>query len=93
MTLVFEWDHNKAKSNFAKHGVSFDEASTVFKDALAITIGDPIHSDAEDRFVVIGCSHRNRILVVVHTDRGDRIRIISARPATRKERNCYEENN
>lgn len=92
MALVFEWDQNKAKSNLAKHGVLFDEASTVFKDKLSITIGDPIHSDDEDRFVVIGCSYRNRILVVVHTDRGDRIRIISARPATRRERIYYEEN-
>jgi len=93
MTLGFEWNAEKAKTNLSKHGVSFDEASTVFKDELSITIADPMHSDDEDRFVVIGCSHRNRILIVVHTDRGDRIRIISARPATRKERKYYEENN
>ena len=92
MALVFEWDHQKAKTNLAKHGVSFDEACTVFKDEMSITIGDPLHSDDEDRFVVIGRSFRNRILVVVHTDRGDRIRIISARSATRKERIHYEEN-
>ncbi len=91
MALVFEWDPNKARSNLAKHGVSFDEASTAFRDALSITIGDPLHSEYEDRFVLIGASCRNRLLVVVHTERGDRIRIISARVATRQERIRYEE--
>ena len=91
MPLQFEWDSRKAKSNVAKHGISFDEASTVFQDVLSITISDPLHSVEEERSVVIGHSCRHRLLVVVHTDRDDRIRIISARQATRKERRYYEE--
>jgi uncharacterized protein len=90
MPLLFEWDPAKGRSNIAKHGVAFDEASTCFEDALSITILDPLHSQEEERFVLIGHSHRNRILVVVHTDGGERIRIISARPATNKERRFYE---
>jgi uncharacterized protein len=81
----------ETRANLVKHGVSFDEASTVFQDSLSITISDPLHSEDEERFVVIGYSCQNRLLVVVHTDRGDRIRIISARPASRKERRTYEE--
>ena len=92
MALLFEWDASKARANVTKHGVTFDEASTVFQDALSVTIGDPLHSDGEDRFVLVGHSHKNRLLVVVHTERGDRIRIISARQATAKERCTYEEN-
>ncbi|MBM4020049.1 MAG: BrnT family toxin [Planctomycetes bacterium] len=92
MALAFEWDANKARANRAKHGVSFDEASTAFGDPLSITISDPLHSEDEERFVLIGRSLRNRLLVVVHTERGDRIRIISARPATRSERLRYEKN-
>ena len=92
MPLSFEWDDNKARANFAKHGVSFDEASSVFGDPLSITISDPAHSQAEDRFIIIGNSHRQKLLVVVHTDRGDSIRIISARRASRRERKMYEEN-
>ena len=91
MPLSFEWDENKASSNFAKHRVSFDEASSVFGDPLSITISDPAHSQAEDRFIIIGNSHRQKLLVVVHTDRGDNIRIISARRASRRERKTYEE--
>ncbi len=91
MALVFEWDTKKARSNLAKHGISFDEASTAFGDPLSITIGDPLHSEREDRHVLIGCSFANTLLVVVHTERGGRIRIISARPATRRERLRYEE--
>jgi uncharacterized protein len=91
MALLFEWDPNKAESNLVKHGVSFDEASTAFRDVLSITIDDPLHSEDEDRFVLLGTSSRNRLLVVAHTERGDRIRIISARPATRRERLRYEE--
>ncbi len=91
MALLFEWDPRKARSNLAKHGVSFDEASTTFEDILSIAIGDPLHSEDEERFVLVGHSCRNRLLVVVHTDRGDRVRIISARPATRVERTRYEE--
>lgn len=92
MPLSFEWDHKKAGSNARKHGVSFDEASTVFGDRLSLTIRDPAHSQEEDRFVTIGRSHRGKLLVVVHTERGDNLRIISARPASRSERKTYEEN-
>ena len=92
MALLFEWDPRKAPSNLAKHGVSFEEASTAFQGTLSITIGDPLHSRDEERFVLIGWSCRNRLLVVVHTERGDRIRIISLRPATRRERLRYEKN-
>jgi uncharacterized DUF497 family protein len=91
MTLAFEWDDDKAKANQRKHRVSFEEASTVFGDPLALTIPDPLHSEEEDRFVTLGESHRRRLLVVVFTERGDKIRIISARAATRRERNDYEE--
>jgi uncharacterized DUF497 family protein len=91
MPLLFEWDPDKARANAEKHGVTFDEASTAFADALSVTIPDPLHSDEEDRFVLMGRSHRNRLLVVVHTDRGNRIGIISARRATGKERRQHEE--
>lgn len=91
MSLDFEWDNDKAKRNVRKHGVSFQEASTVFNDPLALTIDDPLHSDEEDRFVIIGESHRRRFLVVAFTDRDDKIRIISARVASRRERKDYEE--
>ena len=90
--LIFEWDPKKGKSNLGKHGVSFDEASTAFKDPLSLTIDDPLHSNDEDRTVLIGISYKNRILVVVHTERGDNIRIISARKAVKKERKYYESN-
>ncbi|MBI2423062.1 MAG: BrnT family toxin [Candidatus Hydrogenedentes bacterium] len=89
--MPFEWDPEKAETNAGKHGVSFDEASSAFADVLSITIPDPLHSGSEGRFVLIGCSHRNRLLVVVHTEREERVRIISARLATRKERRQYEE--
>jgi uncharacterized DUF497 family protein len=92
MTILFEWDPKKARRNLAVHGVSFDEASTAFRDPLSVTIDDPLHSEHEERLVLIGQSHSNRILVVVHTERGDRIRIISARLATNRERHRYEEN-
>jgi uncharacterized DUF497 family protein len=91
MPLNFEWDENKAKSNLAKHGVSFEEAATVFGDPLSITIPDPAHSQIENRSVILGNSHDQKLLVVVHTDRGDNIRIISARRASRNERINYEE--
>lgn len=90
MALFFEWNENKANTSFKKHGVSFEEATTVFGDVLSITINDPLHSIDEDRLIIIGHSHKNRLVVVVHTERGDKIRIISARPATRRERNFYE---
>ena len=91
MGLLFEWDHRKARVNITRHGVSFDEASTAFRDPLSKTIDDPLHSAAEQRYVLIGRSIKRRLLVVVHTERGARIRIINARLATNKERLTYEE--
>ena len=90
MPLTFEWDARKARSNLAKHGVGFEEASTVFGDPLSLTIPDPEHSKIEDRFVTMGSAFTGKLLVVVHTDRGDNIRIISARRASRRERKSYE---
>lgn len=89
--MEFEWDSAKAESNLEKHDVSFDEAATAFGDPLSITISDPDHSDDEERFVLLGASYTGRLIVVVHTERGERIRIISARLATRNERLKYEE--
>jgi uncharacterized DUF497 family protein len=92
MAIVFEWDHEKAARNLIDHdGVSFEEATTVFRDSLSMTIIDPDHSDTEDRFIDIGMSLLGRVLVVCYTERGDAIRIISARRATRRERKTYEE--
>ena len=91
MGLVFEWDEKKAQQNFRKHDVTFEEATTIFGDLLSLTIDDPLHSKGEHRFVTIGQSVRQRTLVVAHTDRGNHIRMISARVATRKEREQYEE--
>jgi len=90
--LIFEWDPQKAKSNLKKHRVSFEEASTAFQDTLSLTIDDPLHSIDEERVVLIGMSNKNRLLVVVHTERADNIRIISARKATKEERKNYESN-
>jgi uncharacterized DUF497 family protein len=84
-------DSNKAKSNLGKHGISFEEASTIFGDPRSLTIPDPMHSDLENRFITLGTSHRGQLLVVVHTERGDNIRIISARVASGRERRGYEE--
>ena len=89
--MDFEWDPRKAEINLRKHGVSFTEAGTVFGDELAITVPDPDHSNDEDRYITIGWSDRRRLLMVSHTDRGDRIRIISARELTKAERKEYEE--
>lgn len=89
--MEFEWDPRKAKINLNKHGVSFTEAGTIFGDELAITVPDPDHSDEEDRYITIGWSDRRRLLIVSHTDRDDRIRIISARELTKAERKEYEE--
>jgi uncharacterized DUF497 family protein len=91
MALLFEWDPGKARRNLTIHGVSFDEASTAFRDPLSKTIDDPLHAEDEERFVLPGLSHRNRLLVVVHTERGDRVRLISARLAATRERLRYEE--
>ncbi|MBX3280473.1 MAG: BrnT family toxin [Acidobacteria bacterium] len=90
MNTKFEWDPVKAASNLEKHGVSFAEAATVFFDPLSLTVPDPLHSIDEQRFVITGLSYQRRHLVVAHSDRGDRIRIISARLATSSERKKYE---
>jgi len=91
MAFIFQWDKKKARQNLRDHRVSFEEASTVLGDTLSRTIDDPPHSEDEDRYVIIGQSARGRLLVVVHTIRGDDIRIISARVATPAERKDYEE--
>lgn len=88
--MEFEWDREKAAQNLEKHEVSFDEAVTVFHDPLAATFEDPDHSAGEQRFVTIGFSSQNRLIVVAHTERGESIRIISARLATSQERKRHE---
>ena len=88
--MQFEWDPAKAARNLIKHGVSFDEASTVFGDSLAVTIPDPDHSVDEDRFLTTGLLSEQRLIVVSHVYRRGRIRIIMARDATSRERNQYE---
>ena len=93
MPLTFEWDPEKAHSNFMKHGISFEEASTVFGDPMSITVRDPDHSARESRFLDIGYSRKGRLLVVSYTERRGKIRLISARPATRREKRDYEEEN
>lgn len=89
--MEFEWDPKKAAANLRNHGVSLEDAAAVFGDPLAGTIPDPMHSTDEPRFVTIGMIPAQRLIVVVHTDRGGRIRIISARPATRAEKKKHEE--
>ena len=91
MELRFEWDDAKSQTNQGKHGVSFAEAATVFGDPLSILIPDLLHSENEDRFTLLGQSQRQRLLVVVHTERSGSIRLISAREATARERKNYEE--
>lgn len=91
MALQFEWDRKKARSNKKNHGVTFEEASTIFGDPLSITIPDPVHSVGEERFVTVGTSVNDKLIVVVHADRDDIIRIVSARKATRNERSQYEQ--
>ena len=90
-TLTFEWDPGKAKANRAKHGVSFEEAVTVFGEPLGRITDDPRHSDTEERYVLLGQSVRRRLLAVMFTERGQAIRLFSARSATRRERREYEE--
>lgn len=92
MALEFEWDPEKAEANQKKHGVSFDEASTVFADPLSLTISDPDHSESEERMLLLGTSRSGRLLVISHTWQDRRIRLISAREANRRERNDYDEN-
>lgn len=87
----FEWDSKKEEKNIVKHDVSFEEASSVFDDALFITFLDEEHSIGEDRYITIGLSEKGRLLMVAHADRNDRIRIISARKATRDEEKFYQE--
>ncbi|HJX30797.1 MAG TPA: BrnT family toxin [Thermodesulfobacteriota bacterium] len=89
--MELEWDPDKAKVNLKRHSVSFHEASTVFGDPLAITFSDPDHSIREHRFLTFGYSQKGRLLVVVHTERFGKTRIISARRATRQERKIYED--
>ena len=89
--MRFSWDPKKAAANLKKHGVSFEEASTVFRDTLSVTGSDPDHSVDEIRFVTFGSSVNNRLLVVAHAEENDKIRIISARLMTRQERRIYEE--
>jgi uncharacterized protein len=91
MSIKFEWDPRKARRNLRTHGIDFTEASTVFADTLSITIPDPDHSEDEERWVTIVVSNRQRLLVVVHTEEEETIRIISARTADRLERRKYEE--
>jgi len=91
MPIKIEWDPRKARQNLRKHSIDFSEASTVFADTLSITIPDPDHSEEEERWLTMGLSIRQRLLVVVHTNKGEAIRIISARPANRLERRKYEE--
>ena len=89
--MRFEWDPKKAAANLKKHGVTFQEAATAFGDPLAITFQDPDHSESEDRQMTFGVSLQKRLIVVSHTQRKDRTRIISARLMDRKERVIYEE--
>ena len=89
--MYFEWDPVKARQNFHKHGVTFEEASSIFYDPLAVTGADPNHSEDEERLITFGMSSQGRLLVVSQTERGEAIRIISARVATQSERHIYEE--
>jgi uncharacterized protein len=89
--MLFEWDPAKAAANLRKHKVAFPEASTIFEDPLAYTFADPDHSHGETRWITFGISRMRRLLVVSHAERNDRLRIISAREATRNERKIYEE--
>jgi len=88
--MEFEWDDRKAAANLKKHGVGFEEASTVFRDPLAATGADPDHSLDEQRWVTFGLSDRGRLLVVAHAEQDDHLRMISARPATKREQKIYE---
>ena len=91
MALNFAWSSEKAGKNLAKHEVSFEEAETVFGDPLGRIVTDPRHSEEEERYVLLGLSHRQRLLAVMFTERAEQVRIISARQATRRERRDYEE--
>lgn len=92
MSHSFEWDETKAQSNQKKHGVSFTEAATAFADSLAAIFPDPDHSEDETREILVGVSEKNRLLVISFTERGENIRLISARVATPAERKNHEDN-
>jgi uncharacterized DUF497 family protein len=89
--MQFEWDRNKAARNLSKHGVSFEEAKTIFDDPLYVDFYDPDHSEDEARYLIVGESNRGRLLIVSYTEEGDSTRLISAREVTRTEREAYEE--
>ena len=89
--MQFEWNTSKAERNLAKHGVSFEEAQTVFDDPLYVDFFDPDHSEDEERYLIVGESNRDQLLIVSYTQRGNLIRLISAREVTRTEREIYEE--
>ena len=89
--MRFEWDKNKAAKNLSKHGVSFEEAKTVFDDPLYVDFYDPDHSEKEERYLIVGESNRRRLLIVSYTEKEKAIRLISAREVTRSEREAYEE--
>lgn len=89
--MGFKWNERKAEGNLAKHGVSFDEAATVFNDPLFVDFYDPDHSTDEHRYIIIGESQRNRLLIVSYSERNEAIRLISAREVTPAEREAYEE--
>lgn len=89
--MQFEWNENKAASNLLKHGVTFEEAKNVFDDPLYVDFYDPDHSESEERYLIIGESNQGRLLIVSYTEKGNSIRLISAREVTRAEREAYEE--
>ena len=89
--MEFDWDEGKASGNFEKHGVSFEEAKSIFNDPLYVDFYDPDHSVDEHRYIIIGQSERSRLLIVSYTERHDRIRLINARELTRAEREAYEQ--
>ncbi|MEH2050382.1 BrnT family toxin [Nostoc sp.] len=89
--MKFEWDENKATINLLKHQVSFEQAKTVFDDPLYVDFYDPDHSDAEERYLIIGESSRERLLIILYTERGNSISLINAREVTRSEREAYKE--
>lgn len=89
--MKFQWDENKAAVNLSKHGISFEEARTVFDDPLYVDFYDPDHSDEEERYIIVGESQQGNLLIVSYTERADFIRLISARKVTRVEREVYEE--
>jgi uncharacterized DUF497 family protein len=93
MKSNFEWDEKKAKINFQKHGVTFEEATTVLQDGLSLTMNDIVHSTDEERFIDIGLSSNGHILIVTYTERGNNIRIINCRKATTAEKKAYETQN